>query len=64
MNEIDDFYNHLPEGRCKRCKFARAVVANGQWIFLGCYHIPYNGKRVAEIKECPKERMGEQNERD
>lgn len=54
-NPINEFYDSLPKGRCKGCAYAKAVVSNGQWIFLGCYHIPYNGKRVAEIKECPKE---------
>lgn len=54
MNEIDDFYNHLPEGRCKGCKFAKAVTANDQWIFLGCYHEPYKGKITSKIKDCPK----------
>ena len=60
----DDFYNNIPDGRCKGCTYARSVVATGQWMFLGCYHTPYTGKRVAEIKNCPKERSGEQNERD
>lgn len=53
-NQIDDFHNNVPDGRCKGCTYARAVVATGQWMFLGCYHAPYRGKRVAEIKECPK----------
>ena len=49
MDVIDDFYRSLPEGRC-----SKAVTANGGTIFLGCYHAPYKGKWVAEIKECPK----------
>ena len=55
MDKIDEFYKNLPEGRCKGCNYARAVVAIGQWIFLGCYHTPYKGKMTSEIKDCPKE---------
>lgn len=58
-NPIDDFYHNIPDGRCKGCLYARTVVATGQWMFLGCYHTPYTGKRVGEIKNCPKERKGE-----
>ena len=54
-NPINDFYNSILDGRCKGCEYARSVVATEQWMFLGCYHKPYCGKRVAEIKECPKE---------
>lgn len=54
MDEIDEFYKNLPQGRCKDCKYAKAVVATGQFRFLGCYHSPYFGKWVAEIKDCPK----------
>ena len=54
MDVIDDFYRSLPEGRCSKCEFAKAVTANGGTIFLGCYHAPYKGKWVAEIKECLK----------
>ena len=53
-NQIDDFHNNRLDGRCKGCTYARSVIATGQWMFLGCYHAPYRGKRVAEIKECPK----------
>ena len=60
MNEIDKFYKSLPEWRCKDCKYAKAVVATEQYMFLGCHYSPYKGKSVAEIKECPKE--GEHNE--
>jgi hypothetical protein len=55
MNEIDEFYNNLPKGRCHPCKYGKCVVANGQYMFLGCYHEPYKGKNVREIKNCPKE---------
>lgn len=53
-NPIDEFYSKLPEGRCSPCKFARVVVATNQFMFLGCYHDPYKGKWVKEIKNCPK----------
>lgn len=45
----------LDHGRCNPCKYAKPVVATGQWTFLGCFCPPYRGKWVAEIKECPKE---------
>lgn len=54
MNDIEEFYDKLPKGRCNPCQYAKAVVATGQYIFLGCYCKPYRGKRVAEIKDCPK----------
>ena len=40
--------------RCEGCKYVRTVHATGGWCFVGCYHRPYAGKWVAEIKECPK----------
>ena len=54
MDKIDEFYASIPQGRCNPCKSARAIVANGQFMFLGCTHSPYKGKWVAEIKDCPK----------
>ena len=57
-NEIEEYYDSLPQGRCHPCKYARAVFAQDQFMLLGCYHEPYRGKWVAEIKECPK--AGEQ----
>ena len=47
----------LPHGRCNPCEFAEIIVGTGSWFFLGCCHPPYKGKWVAEIKDCPKERM-------
>lgn len=47
----------LPHGRCNPCEFAEILVGTGSWFFLGCCHPPYKGKWVAEIKDCPKERM-------
>lgn len=57
-NEIDVFLRKLPEGRCNPCEYAKAVTANGGFIFLGCYHSPYRGKQVREIKECPDKYEG------
>ena len=59
MDKIDEFYKSLPRGRCNPCKYSRCIVANGQFMFLGCTHPPYKGKWVVEIKNCPKtERTG------
>lgn len=57
-NEIKEFFKSLPKGRCHPCEYARAVFAQDQSMFLDCYHEPYRGKWVAEIKDCPK--AGEQ----
>ena len=40
--------------RCKGCEYRHIVHTNGGWDFYGCYHRPYTGKWVAEIKDCPK----------
>lgn len=51
-----DFYDDnksVKTGRCDGCKHCRTVYATGQWEFNGCYHPPYRGKWVAEIKVCP-----------
>ena len=65
MNEINKFRKSIPEGRCTKCEYARTVFATGNYKFLGCYlgcyHMPYTGKWVAEIKKCPKEE-GKPNE--
>lgn len=42
--------------RCRGCKYRHMVHTNGGYSFYGCYCRPYTGKRVAEIKECPKEK--------
>lgn len=57
MDEFID--NKLPKERCKGCKYNRRIYANGGWSFIACYHPPYHGKWVAEIKDCPKEMKGE-----
>lgn len=40
--------------RCSGCKYQHIVYANGGFNFYGCYCRPYTGKRVSEIKDCPK----------
>lgn len=42
------------EIRCKGCEYCRPVYASDSWKFMGCYSRPYNGKWIAEVKECPK----------
>lgn len=64
MNWIDEFYKDLPNGRCNPCKYAKVVVSDNQFLFLGCCYGEYNGKWVAEIKNCPngqKEKVKEQS---
>ena len=41
--------------RCEDCEYKRLVHAGGGFLFNGCYHRPYIGKWVANIKDCPKE---------
>lgn len=40
--------------RCSGCEYRHIVHANGGFNFYGCYCSPYTGKRVSEIKDCPK----------
>lgn len=40
--------------KCKFCIFSIVIVKWGERKILGCTHEPYQGKRIAEIKECPK----------
>lgn len=40
-------------GRCKGCEYCKPLNG-GDWGFWGCYHEPYRGKWVCEIKDCPK----------
>lgn len=40
---------------CAKCEHCRKVYAQDQWSFWGCYHEPYHGKWIAQIKFCPKE---------
>lgn len=48
--------NDYKMGRCNPCPYAEEMSGSGGWCFLGCFHKPYNGKWVVEIKDCPKER--------
>ena len=41
--------------RCENCKYNKRINAQGNWWFNACYCEPYRGKRVTEIKDCPKE---------
>ena len=52
MNDMAELKHKKP---CDECHDCRVVYANGQWSFLACYHSPYRGKWVREIKTCPKE---------
>ena len=54
-NIFDDFYKNLPKGRCHPCKYAKAIYAGNVGVFLSCWHEPYQGKRVVEIKDCPRQ---------
>ena len=44
--------------RCNGCRWSKIVYAGDQWNFVGCYHEPYKGKWVAEIKDCPNGKVG------
>ena len=50
----EDDMQREKRARCQGCEYKRMVHANGGFNFYGCYHRPYKGKRVVEIKECPK----------
>ena len=56
MENLDMFIdNKKPKERCEGCKYCKRIYANGGWSFYACYHEPYHGKWVAEIKDCPKQ---------
>lgn len=63
-NIIDEFYEQITQGRCHPCKFAKCVIANGGYMFLGCFCGSYNGKPVSEIKVCPKGEVNAQDMQD
>ena len=50
------FKTDYNRGRCNPCPYAEEMNSSDGWFFLGCFHKPYNGKWVVEIKDCPKER--------
>ena len=53
MFDEDDRMREKRE-RCRGCQYRNIVRANGGYNFYGCYHKPYTGKMVVEIKDCPK----------
>lgn len=55
---MEFFDNKQRHERCEKCKFCKRIYANGNWSFFACYHPPYRGKWVAEIKDCPKAEKG------
>lgn len=59
LDEIIDFDPNEKE-RCDGCKDCRTVYCNGGFQFYGCYHKPYRGKWVKDIKHCPKEQPVEE----
>lgn len=68
-SQVDEYYESIPDGRCKPCKYGRVVTGVDGFMMLGCHCEPYRGKWVAEIKDCPigmksekVERVSEQNE--
>ncbi len=40
--------------RCQGCEHRKRVYAQSDFSFWGCYHRPYTGKWVTEIKNCPQ----------
>lgn len=59
-DKLDNFFKNI-DSRCIGCEYAKSVFGSGGWMFLGCYHTPYRGKRVSEITTCPR-KTGEPNE--
>ena len=55
------FKSDYKRGRCNPCPYAEEMNSSDGWFFLGCFHKPYNGKWVAEIKDCPKEREDDES---
>lgn len=55
-------YDNQSKGRCDGCWDCRTVYANGGWSFRGCYHKPYHGKWVCEIRDCPIHHEAEEGE--
>lgn len=61
MFDIEDKFQKVRKGRCDGCKDLKVVHCNGGFSFYGCYHNPYRGKWVAEIKDCPKSTRRKEN---
>ena len=53
MSDMFFTYEKVTKERCEGCRDCRTVYANGGWSFRGCYHEPYHGKWVGEIRDCP-----------
>ena len=53
MSELVFTYEKVAKERCEGCRHCRTVYANGGWSFRGCYHEPFHGKWVNEIRNCP-----------
>ena len=56
-----EFYESIPNGRCKPCRYGKVVFAENNYMFIGCYCKPFSGKRVAEIKDCPLYKIDEED---
>ena len=41
--------------RCKECPYCQMVWEDSGWCHDGCFHAPYCGAWIADIKDCPKE---------
>ena len=42
------------EDKCSKCKDCKAIFTYMGRPYYGCYHVPYKGKFLGEIEECPK----------
>ena len=59
VNQLFIKENIEKKHRCFECEYRHIVHSLDNHSFYGCYHAPYKGKRVSEIKECPKDNKGE-----
>lgn len=49
-----------PHNEDKECEHCRGINAQDGWKFKGCFCLPYRGKFIGAIKECPiKAQKGE-----
>lgn len=42
------------EDKCRKCRYCRAIFYFKGRPYYGCFHLPYKGKFLGEIEECPK----------
>ena len=47
-------YTKASSDRCRDCEYRQMVHAKGGCSFCGCFHEPYKGTWIAEIKDCPR----------